>query len=71
MSIILTRIKKKKRIYSKITVAPPLSYFDTFLLLYSPMTAYISGSEILEFSSVINFDIITSGDINFHFHFLP
>ena len=30
-----------------------------------------AGSEILEFPSVINFDIITSDDINFHFHFLP
>ena len=28
-------------------------------------------SEILEFPSVIKFDIITSDDINFHFHFLP
>ena len=32
---------------------------------------YIPSSEILEFPSVINFDIITSDDINFHFHFLP
>ena len=31
---------------------------------------YIPSSEILEFNSVINFDIITSDDINFHFHFL-
>ena len=31
---------------------------------------YIPSSEILEFPSVINFDIITSDDINFHFHFL-
>ena len=27
---------------------------------------YIPSSEILEFPSVINFDIITSDDINFH-----
>ena len=32
---------------------------------------YIPSSEIQEFPSVINFDIITSDDINFHFHFLP
>ena len=32
---------------------------------------YIPSSEILEFPSVINFDIITTDDINFHFHFLP
>ena len=32
---------------------------------------YIPSSEILEFPSLINFDIITSDDINFHFHFLP
>ena len=32
---------------------------------------YIPNSEILEFSSVINFDIITCDDINIHFHFLP
>ena len=31
---------------------------------------YIPCSEILQFPSVINFDIITSDDINFHFHFL-
>ena len=30
----------------------------------------IPSSEILEFPSVINFDIITSDNINFHFHFL-
>ena len=28
---------------------------------------YIPSSEILEFPSVINFDIITSDDINFRF----
>ena len=28
------------------------------------------GCEILEFPSVINFDIITSDNISFHFHFL-
>ena len=32
---------------------------------------YIPSSEILEFPSVIEFDIITGEDINFHFHFLP
>ena len=32
---------------------------------------FIPSSEILEFPSVINFDIITSDDIKFHFHFLP
>ena len=32
---------------------------------------HIPSSEILEFPSVINFDIITSDHINFHFHFLP
>ena len=32
---------------------------------------YIPSSEILEFPSVINFDIITSDDIIIHFHFLP
>ena len=32
---------------------------------------YTLNSEILEFPSVINFDIITSDDINFDFHFLP
>ena len=32
---------------------------------------YIPSGEILEFPSVINFDIITSDDINFHFLFLP
>ena len=32
---------------------------------------YILSCEILEFPSVINFDIITSDDINFYFHFLP
>ena len=36
----------------------------------SVLHVYIPSSEILEFPSVINFDIITSGDINFHFHFL-
>ena len=30
---------------------------------------YIPSGEILEFPSVINFNIITSDDINFHFHF--
>ena len=35
------------------------------ILLY-----YIPSSEILEFPGVINFDIITSDDINFHVHFL-
>ena len=32
---------------------------------------YIPSSEILEFPSVINFDIISSDDINFHFHRMP
>ena len=32
---------------------------------------HIPSSEILDFPSVINFDIITSDDINFHFQFLP
>ena len=32
---------------------------------------YIPSSEILEFCTVINFDIITRDDINFHFHILP
>ena len=32
---------------------------------------YIPSSEILEFPSVINFDIITNDNINIHFHFLP
>ena len=32
---------------------------------------YIPSSEILEIPCVINFDIITSDDSNFHFHFLP
>ena len=32
---------------------------------------YTPNSEILEFPSVINFDIITSDDIDFHCHFLP
>ena len=40
--------------------------FDHVMTFY-----YIPSSEILEFPSVINFDIITSADINFHFHFLP
>ena len=31
---------------------------------------YIPSCEILEFPSIINFDIITSDNINFHFHFL-
>ena len=31
---------------------------------------YIPSSEIHEFPCVVNFDIITSDDINFHFHFL-
>ena len=39
---------------------------DATTLLY-----HIPSSEILEFPGVINFDIITSDDINFHFHFLP
>ena len=38
---------------------------------YLKFVYYIPSSEILEFPSVINFDIITSDDINFHFHFLP
>ena len=32
---------------------------------------YIPNSEILEIPSVINFDIITSDDIDFYCHFLP
>ena len=32
---------------------------------------YIPSGEILKFPRVINFDIITSDDINFPFHFLP
>ena len=32
---------------------------------------YIPSSEILEFPSVINFDIITCDDINFHLKSLP
>ena len=43
----------------------------SFLFGLAKYTYYIPRSEILEFSSVINFDIITSDDINFHFHFLP
>ena len=39
---------------------------DDLISLY-----YIPSREILEFPSVTNFDIITSDDINFHFHFLP
>ena len=39
--------------------------------LVKEMFINIPSSEILEFPSVINFDIIISDDINFHFHFLP
>ena len=38
------------------------NYVERFILIY-----YIPSSKILEFPSVINFDI-TSNDINFHFH---
>ena len=38
---------------------------------YEETNYYIPSSQILEFPSVINFHIITSDDINFHFHFLP
>ena len=41
------------------------------LLLGSNGFYYIPNSEILEFPSVINFDIVTSDDINFYLHFLP
>ena len=41
-------------------------YFDQCIKIFY----YIPSSEILEFPSVINFDITTSDDINFHFHFL-
>ena len=34
---------------------------------YTMHVHYIPSSEILEFPSVINFDIITSDNINFHF----
>ena len=43
---------------------PPTSFNKCFIY-------YIPSSKILKFPSVINFDIITRDDINFHFHFLP
>ena len=46
----------------------PLMYADG---QYVKIICYIPSSEILEFPSVINFDIITCDDINFHVHFLP
>ena len=36
-------------------------------LRFRTLFYYIPRSEILEFPSVINLDIITSDDINFHF----
>ena len=43
--------------------------FNLFLnALFINAVYYISSSEIVEFPSVINSDIITSDDINFHFH---
>ena len=53
-------IEEKEKVYQ-------VKYFSSCVLkLY-----YIPSSEILEFPSVTNFDIITSDDINFHFHFQP
>ena len=40
---------------------------ETSINYYNNLVYYIPRSEILEFSSVINFDIITSDDTNFHF----
>ena len=45
--------------------------FLLFLSFASMVIYYIPGSEIMEFPSVINFDIITNNDIDFQFHFLP
>ena len=42
------------------------SRFQVIINIY-----YIPSPEILEFPNEINFDIITSDDINFHFQFLP
>ena len=39
----------------------------TLFSWYAFVFYYIPSSEILEFPSVINFEIITSDDINFHF----
>ena len=46
-------------------------YFVVWEKVASILFYYIPSSEILEFPSEINFDIISSNDINFHFHFLP
>ena len=51
--------------YSEATAPFPRTIWINILIHYIP------SSEILEFSSVINVDIITSDDINFPFHFLP
>ena len=45
--------------------------FYVYLMINLLRFYYMPSSEILEFPSVINFDIITSDDINFYFHFLP
>ena len=43
-----------------------ISISKSIILIY-----YIPSSEILEFPNVMNFYIVASDDINFHFHFLP
>ena len=50
---------------------PKLKFMQTDRETDREENYYIPSSEILEFPSVMNFDIITSDDINFHFHFLP
>ena len=60
---------------ARASVCPPgHALFVPFFVLTHRCVSWlyhIPSSEILEFPSVINFDIITSDDINFHFHFLP
>ena len=51
-------------------MAMPLNFVHFWQLLRTEVSEvrlffHIPSSEILEFPSVINFDIITSGDINF------
>ena len=60
------RMLKKKKNISLLKITTTITFDYNVSLFY-----YIPSSEILEFPSVINFDIITSDDINFYFHFLP
>ena len=58
-------------LYSRLALFPKFDYESLMPFLQQTKDNnsfyYIRSSEILEFPSVINFDIITSDDIKFHF----